>query len=34
MTWFDSFELREREQRAKEYIERLQEEFVQEQESE
>jgi len=32
MTWFDSFELREREKRAEEYVKRLQREFVQEQE--
>jgi hypothetical protein len=34
MTWFDSFEKREQEQRAREYVKRLQREFVQEQAAE
>lgn len=34
MTWFDSFEAREREKHAGEYVRRLQKEFVKEQEME
>ena len=34
MTWFDSFEGREREKAAEEYVKRLQKEFVKEQERE
>jgi len=34
MTWFDSFELREREKRAEEYVRRLQREFAEELERE